>query len=602
MKSKFFAATSFLLLLLTYLLAAHMRAQSPSSTDERRHAFDKLLDEQWQYSMRESPEFATVVGDYRYNDRWSDGSLAHMAQQNEDAKKFLARFESVDTPGFPETEQLSKELMIRNLKDSIDGYELKTFEMPVDQIFGAQLQLPQFSAVVPFDSVKHYEDYITRLNAVPTVIDQLTEVLRQGQKDTLMPPKYLLGVVVVQCRSIAEPAGEKNAFIQPAMKFPGSIPEPEQKRLREALVAAVDDKVRPSYLKLASYIESTYAPAGRTQEGIWSLPNGDARYRYAVRTQTTTEKSADEIHQLGLEQVAEIERQQTAIALKLSGKDLKSFRESLKTDPKTIPKSREEILGLYRKYIAQMRPELPKLFGLLPKADVEVVPVEEFREKGASAAQYVPGTPDGSRPGKVYVNTGDYQHRSTLDIESTSYHEGVPGHHMQISIAQELPSLPPFRQHGFFTAYVEGWALYSERLGKDVGFYQDPYSEFGRLNDELLRACRLVLDTGVHAKHWNRDQMVRFFREHSGEDEPDIQAETDRYIAAPGQALAYKLGQLKFLELRQRAKDQLGAKYDIRAFHDEMLNGGALPLDTLDPRTNRWIAAVKGGNLSSALH
>jgi uncharacterized protein (DUF885 family) len=233
--------------------------------------------------------------------------------------------------------------------------------------------------------------------------------------------------------------------------------------------------------------------------------------------------------------------------------------------------------------------------GLLPKAQVEVGAVEQFREKEAPAAQYIPGTPDGSRPGKVYVNTGDYQHRSTIDIESTAYHEGIPGHHMQLSIAQELPTLPPFRQHGGYAAYSEGWALYSERLGKEVGFYQDPYSDFGRLNDELLRACRLVLDTGVHSKHWTREQMVEFFREHSGEDEPNIQAETDRYIVAPGQALAYKLGQLKVIELRQRAKERLGPKYDVRAFHDEMLNGGALPLDTLDTRTDQWIADVKAG-------
>jgi uncharacterized protein (DUF885 family) len=549
--------------------------------------------------MRESPEYATVVGDYRYNDRWSDASLVHIAQQNEDAKRFLARFEEIDTTGFPEQERLNKELMLRNLKDGIKGYELKTFEMPVEQIFGVQLQLAQFSAVAPFDSVKHYEDYIARLIGIPTVMDQVIDIMRQGEKDKLMPPRYLLEKVVLQCRSIAEAAGAKNAFAQPLTKFPGTIPAADQQRLHDAIIAAIDNKVSPSYLRLASFIETEYARKGRTAAGIWSLPNGDALYRYAIRTQTTTEKSADEIHKLGLEQVAEIEKAQTTIALKLGAKDLASFRKSLKTNPRLIPTSREQILSLYRKYIAQMKPELPKLFGLLPKAQVEVVAVEQFREKEASAAQYIPGTPDGTRPGKVYVNTGDYQHRSTIDVESTSYHEGIPGHHMQSSIAQELPTLPPFRQHGGYTAYSEGWALYSERLGKEVGFYQDPYSDFGRLNDELLRACRLVLDTGVHSKHWTREQMVEFFREHSGEADPNIQAETDRYIVAPGQALAYKLGQLKFLELRQRAKNQLGPNYNARAFHDEMLNGGALPLDTLDARTDRWIADLKVGKAAS---
>jgi uncharacterized protein (DUF885 family) len=589
-------------LLSIFYMTTSVQAQTTPSLEQRRDALNKLLDEQWQYTMRESPEFATMVGDYRYNDRWSDMSLAHLAQQNEDAKKFLARFEAIDTSGFPEQDRLNKELMIRNLKDAIEGYELKTFEMPVDQMNGLHLQLAEFPATVPFDSLKHYEDYVTRLNAIPTAIDQIIEAMRQGETDGLMPPKYLLEKVLVQCGTIAEPGGAKNAFAQAALKFPGTLPAADQTRLRDAIVAAVDNKVRPAYLKLASFIRTDYAPKGRTEPGVWSLPNGDALYRYAIRTLTTTSMSADEIHRLGLEQVAEVEKQQTEIARKLGFKDLKSCRESLKTNPKVIPASREELLTLYRKYIAQMQPELPKLFGLLPKAPVEVVAVEKFREAEAPQAEYMEGTPDGSRPGKVYVNTGDYQHRTTITAEATAYHEAVPGHHMQLSIAQELPALPPFRQHGYFAAYTEGWGLYSERLGKEIGFYQDPYSEFGRLNQELWRACRLVLDTGVHAKRWTRDQMVKFFREHSAQDEPDIQAETDRYIVWPGQALAYKIGQLKFIELRQRAEKGLGAKYDIRAFHDEMLNGGALPLDTLDARTDRWIAEVKAGRVPNTSH
>jgi uncharacterized protein (DUF885 family) len=282
-----------------------------------------------------------------------------------------------------------------------------------------------------------------------------------------------------------------------------------------------------------------------------------------------------------------------AIAKQLGYSDLKSFREAMKTDPKHLASSREQILDLYRGYIAQMQPELPKLFGLMPKTQVQVNPVQEYREKEASGAEYIQGTPDGSRAGAIYVNTGDFQHRSLLNIEATAYHEGVPGHHMQIAIAQTLPGLPPFRQQAGYTAYVEGWALYSERLGKDIGFYKDPYSDYGRLANELLRADRLVLDTGVHYKHWTREQMVDFFRAHSDEDEPSLQAETDRYIAAPAQALCYKLGQLKILELRDKAKKDLGDKFDIRAFHDEILNGGALPLDVLDERVTAWVGSQK---------
>ncbi|MEO6688581.1 MAG: DUF885 domain-containing protein, partial [Dokdonella sp.] len=375
--------------------------------------------------------------------------------------------------------------------------------------------------------------------------------------------------------------------------FPDSVPEADRKRLHDAIIAAIDNDVRPAYRKLGEFVAKDYAPHGRTEPGVWKLPNGDAIYRFNVEQMTTTAKAPADIHALGLSEVTRIEGEMTKIAKSQGFSDLAAFRASLAANPKTHATSREDILNRYRGFIAQMQPELPKLFGLLPKTKVEVVPDEEFREKEASAAEYHQGTPDGSRAGKVYVNTGDFANRSTLTIESTAYHEAIPGHHMQISIAQTLPALPPFRQQAGYTAYVEGWALYSEQLGKDIGFYKDPLSDYGRLADELLRADRLVLDTGVHFKHWTRQQMVDFFHAHSSEDEPNVQAETDRYISWPGQALAYKMGQLKILELRARAKKELGDKFDIRAFHDRVLDGGALPLDVLDARVGDWIASVK---------
>jgi uncharacterized protein (DUF885 family) len=283
--------------------------------------------------------------------------------------------------------------------------------------------------------------------------------------------------------------------------------------------------------------------------------------------------------------------------------DCKSFEAAIQKNPALHPKSREEMLELYRKYIDQMWTKLPQYFGRLPKAKIEVMPVEAFREKEASGAQYVDGTPDGKRPGHVMVNTGDYEKRTTLDIETTAYHEGVPGHHMQISIAQELPTLPKFRQHAFYIAFIEGWALYSERLGEDAGFYQDPYSMYGHLQDDLLRAIRLVADTGFHHKHWTRQQVVDFFHQNSGIDEVEVQSETDRYMAWPAQGLGYKMGQLKILELRDRARHALGARFDIRGFHDEVLGGGALPLDVLEKRVDGWVAQQKqGGAKGAALH
>jgi len=584
----------------TMLLLALAGTVSPSQAQaadpaSRRQALNQLLDEQWQYTLRESPELATVIGDYRYNDKFSDYSLAHIEQQRKDSEAFLKRFEAIDTTGFPEQEVLNKQLMVRNLKENLEVTSLKLYLMPEDQFGGAHLQLAEFVQQIPFNTTKQYQDYLARLHQVPRILDQLIEVLEQGKRDNLMPPRFLLDKVVTQIQSIDTPAGEANAFGMPVAKFPAAVPAADQKRLHDAIVAAVDTEVRPAYTKLGNYIAKDYAPFGRTEPGLWSLPSGDALYRFAIRQQTTTSMDPEAIHELGLKEVDRIHADMLAIAKQQGFSDRQSFQASLKTNPKLIPTSREDILNTYRGYIAGMQPELPKLFGLLPKTKVEVRPVQEFREKEAAAAEYNQGTPDGSRPGIVYVNTGDFAHRSKLSAESTSYHEAIPGHHMQISIAQTLPGLPPFRQEGGYTAYVEGWALYSERLGKDIGFYKDPLSDYGRLSDELLRACRLVLDTGVHYKHWTRDQMIAYFRENSGEDEPDIQAETDRYIALPGQALAYKLGQLKILELRARAQQELGPQYDIRAFHDEILNGGALPLDVLDARVATWIQAVKAG-------
>ena len=562
-------------------------------TAARLKAFNALLDEQWQYTLQDAPEFATILGDYRYNDKVSDLSLEHVQAQLQKNQDFLKRFQAVDTRGFSEQDRLSQQLMVEQLQDAIRGTELKNEEMPLDQFNGFHLQAAQFVSVVPFDSTQHYEDYLARLHQMPKEVEQVIALCRAGEKDGLMPPKFLLHKVAQQIRAIAKPAGEANVFGQPVAKFPDAVPQGERKRLHDAILKAVDTEVRPAFAHLAGFVSKEYAPKGRAEPGLWSLPDGDARYRFAIHSQTTTDMTPEQIHDLGLAEVKRIEGEMGDIATRLHYKDLKTMRAKLKTDPKVHATSRQQIVDLYTKYIAQMQPKLPELFGLLPKTEVKVVAVQQYREKEAAAAEYNQGTPDGARPGMVYVNTGDYQHRSLLPIEDTAYHEGVPGHHMQISIAQTLPGLPPFRQQAGYNAYVEGWALYAERLGKEIGFYQDPLSDYGRLQADIWRAIRLVVDTGVHSQHWTRPQMVDFFHDHSSEDEPDIQAETDRYIAWPAQACAYKLGQLKILELREKAKKELGAKFDIRAFHDEILDGGALPLDVLDTRVSGWIAAQK---------
>jgi uncharacterized protein (DUF885 family) len=374
----------------------------------------------------------------------------------------------------------------------------------------------------------------------------------------------------------------------------------DQKRLREAGIAAIKDSVLPAYVRFTAFVRDEYVPKGRVEPGIWSLPDGAERYRFEIRRMTTTDMTPDQIHDLGLKQVDEIEGQMLALAHKLGFKDLASLNDHIKNDRHFYATSGQQLFDLYANYVKKMEPKLPELFGRLPKNKLSVIPMEPARSKNAVPADYTEGTADGSRPGHINVNEWDPEHRLLLNVEAIAYHEGIPGHHLQISIAQELEGLPQFRKYEGYTAFVEGWALYSERLGKEVGRYQDPYSDYGRLENEMWRAIRLVVDTGVHEKRWKRDQMVEYFHRYTAMDEPNIQTEVDRYIAWPGQALAYKLGQLEILKLRQYAKDQLGAKFDIRAFHDEILGGGALPLDVLDQRTREWVDKQKPTSASSA--
>ncbi len=580
------------LCLTTNLFAATLPG---ADLEARRKQLSDLLAEQWEYVMRTSPEFASILGDKRYNDQVSDFSQKAIDDDLAKTKEFLTRFEAVDTTGFAEQEALNKTLMVRQLKESLDNARFKGWEMPVSQISGIHIQAPQLGLYLPFATVKDYEDYITRMKKLPTLLEQTIVQMRKGMSGSLMPPKFLLEKVVTQAEGIGNNAPDKSPFAQPLAKFPKEISEADQKRLRESLIAVIRDQANPAYLKFAKFVREEYAPKGRMEPGIWSLPDGAARYAAAVKSSTTTNLTPEEIHQIGLREVARIEKEMMEIAARLGFKDLKTFNAAIEKDPKLHPQSREQILDIYRLHIENMRREMPKLFGRMPKAGFEVRQTEAFREAEASGAEYNQGTPDGSRPGYITVNTSNPTSRKTISMESTAYHEGIPGHHLQISIQQELPTLPPFRQQGGNTAYVEGWALYSERLGKEVGFYKDPYSDYGRLQDEMLRAIRLVVDTGFHYKRWKRDQVVQFFHDHSAVDEIEVQSETNRYISWPAQALGYKIGQLKILELRERSKKELGDKFDIRQFHDEILGAGSLPLDVLEARINNWIAAKKAG-------
>jgi len=569
-------------------IAVSTFAQNSKPVADRLAAQNALFDEYYENELRTFPERATAFGDYRYNDQLGDYSLAGVAKRHRSDQDFLRRIEAIPTTGFSDQDQLSHDLLIRVLQQRGADYDLKEYEMPVNQMNGIHTGLADLPLSVPFDSVKHYEDYIARLHQIPRVLSQTAEVMRAGMKDKLMPVKFLMEKVPVQCQGIID----ANPFLLPAKKFPASISAEDQKLLTQQITDAINTDVFPAYKKFAEFVSKEYAPQGRTTLAVSSLPDGQKRYQNDIYGRTTTRMTPDEIHQLGLREIDRIQAEMLAIAKKEGFSDLASFRASLKTNKKYIPTSSEQILDAFRHYIAQMEPKLPELFTLLPKSPVTVEAIPPFQ--AAAATHYVTGTPDGKRPGRVVVATSNFAERSLINDEAIAYHEGVPGHHMQLSVQQQLTGLPKFRLHNpGFNAYTEGWALYAEQLGKEIGFYQDPVSDYGRLSSELFRAVRLVVDTGIHSKGWSRDQVVEFFRKSGAVDEPTIQSETDRYISWPAQALSYKLGQLKIRELREHAKQELGPKFDIRTFHDEILSGGALPLDMLEARTNKWITEQK---------
>ncbi len=582
-----------LLCFVVLLFPPHSSAQgasSPSaSLNSRRQQLLSLFDEEWQYVLRTSPEWATTLGDTRYNDRLSDDSPAFFQSDLEQKRKYLTRFEAIDPEGFSRQDALSRELMIRELRQDIEGAKFKHWEMPVNQMGGLHLELPDLVTLTPFNTVADYDNYLARLKQISHAFDQVTANMRQGLRDGLVPPRYLLEKVAAEADDVADKAGKSSPFAKPVKEFPPTVPAPEQKRLRDAVLIAITDQVVPAYQRFAAFVRTEYAPHGRTDPGIWSLPDGAKRYRFAIRRITTTDKTPEEIHALGLKQIDEIEAQMLAVAHKLGFKDPASLNDHIKSERSFYATSGQQVLDLYTNYAHGMEPELPKLFGHLPKNKLTVIPMEASRSKNAVPADYTDGAADGSRPGHINVNQWDPEHRLVLNIEAIAYHEGIPGHHLQLSLAQEMENLPEFRRHAGYTAFVEGWALYAERLGKEVGHYQDPYSDYGRLENEMWRAIRLVIDTGVHEKHWSREQMVAYFHRYTAMDEPNIQSEVDRYIAWPGQALAYKLGQLEILKLREEARQKLGDKFDLRAFHDEVLGNGALPLDVLDSEVSGWV-------------
>jgi uncharacterized protein (DUF885 family) len=577
------------------VVSPFVHAQGKPSVESRLAAQNALFEETWQTNLRLNPTQATAVGDYRYNDQLGEYTLAAIAERHRLDIADLAKIRAIDAAGFPEQDLISHDLFLRQLQQRVEDYDLKEYEMPLSASGGGggiHTGVADLPLSMPFDSVKHYEDYIARLHQIPRAFLQTEDVLRAGVKDKLMPVRFIAEKVPEQCAGVVS----ANPFVIPLKKFPASFSDADKKRLTDAINSTLAKEVFPAYKQFSEFIVKEYIPYTRAALSINSLGDGKRRYQATLRRFTTTDLTAPQIHEIGLKEYDRIVGEMTALAKANGYKDLESFRNHIESDPKYQATSADAIVEDFRKYIAQMEPQLPKLFNLLPKTAVTVEPIPAFQ--AAAATHYQGGTPDGKRPGRVSVAVSDPTHRSYINDEAVAYHEGVPGHHLQISIQQSLTGLPEFRKHGGNSAYTEGWALYAEELGKEIGFYQDPGSDYGRLRSELFRAVRLVVDTGIHDMNWSRDQVVAYMRASHAVDEPTIQAETDRYISGPGQACSYKLGQLKIRELRERAKQQLGPHFDLKTFHDEILSGGALPLDILDARVNRWIKSQLPANAS----
>jgi len=563
----------------------------PTTLADRQQALKNIFHDYWEANLKRFPEFASTIGDTRYNDQITDFSVSAENAWLAREQDWLLKLAEIDPAGLSDQDQLSQDLLIRRFTQEAKGAEFKEWEMPVNQMGGIQIDYAELAGQLSFSTVKDYEDWIARLHALPGAFNQVTTNMSLGIEDGRVPPKYLLQKVLDQVKQIAGEKAEDTPFAAPLKKMPTSIAAADQDRLKAELLDAVTEDVLPAYMRFERFLAVTYIPAGAEDPSVSALPDGARYYAFCIKRETTTDLTPEQIHQIGLDEVKRDEAEMLTIAQKLGFKDLASFRASLKSNPKLKPANGDALLAAYKAYVGPMQAKLPELFGTLPKAPLEVVPMPDYMAASAPPAYYVAGTPDGKVPGKLWVSPFNATDRNLYAVEAIAYHEGVPGHHLQISIAHELTGLPEFRKFDQYTAYTEGWALYAEHLGKDAGFYQDPYSDYGRLEADIWRAIRLVVDTGVHSEHWTRQQMVDYFHDHSNIDETTVQTEVDRYIAWPGQALAYKMGQMKILELRAKAEKALGAKYDIKAFDDEIVDAGALPLDVLETRVNAWVAA-----------
>ncbi len=555
-----------------------------------------LFREYWEFVLETWPFLATFVGDHRYDDKLNDLSQEGFDRWTGKAEEYLARLRKIQRERLSQRDLVNVELFTSELQQRVDLARFRPNLMPVDQLNGPHIDLPQLTSIHPFATVTDYENYVKRLRAFPAQIDQAISCLEEGLRVGIVLARVSAEKVVSQLKSQLVSSPEFSDLYEPAKRFPENFSQEERKRLSGMVGEAVRTAVVPAYQKLLNFVRDQYLPGCRNEIGLWSLPDGVDFYKFCVRSYTTTLLSPEEINELGKKELARIHGEMKLIMDKVGFRgDFQSFLKYLREDPRFHSTSAESILQGYREITERIGSRVDRLFGRVPATRCEVKEIEAFRAEAAPLAHYFPAPDDGSRPAYFYVNTFKPETRTTFEREAVAYHEAVPGHHFQIALQQELKDLPDFRRHGGYVwpgyvAFFEGWALYCEVLPKDVGLYEDPYSDFGRLGSDAFRAARLVVDTGIHYFRWSREEAIAFFRANTALSEQDMVAEVERYVVLPGQALTYKIGQLKILELRARAEKMLGKRLDLRAFHDEMLADGALSLDLLEKKMQNWIS------------
>jgi uncharacterized protein (DUF885 family) len=573
-------------------------AKEQGADVQRLHQLFKL---DWEHTMHDSPEFATMVGYPGQNGRWSDLSLGAIERGKRELQGPMRVIESIDRSKLGANDQLNYDLFRKNQQNAIEGARFKSELMPINQMGGVQQEVARVLDLAPRARAKDYEDLLTRLNSVPKLIEQTIVLLQKGLEAGLTPPRITLRDVPQQIKNqmIEEPS--QNALLKPFREFPREIPEAEHGRLRNRAETALREQVIPAFGKLLEFFERSYLPKARESIAMSDLPDGKEWYAYNVRTATTTALTPREIHELGSAEVKRIRQEMDTLIKQIGFKgNFADFCKYLRTDPKFFYSDADNLVRAYRDIAKRADPELAHLFGKIPRLPYGVKEVPAYAEKSQTTAYYESGSPQAGRPGWYMVNTYALNTRPKWEMEALSLHEAVPGHHFQIALAQEMEEAPEFRKHGGYTAFVEGWGLYAESLGPEMGFYTDPYMKFGQLTYEMWRAVRLVVDTGMHSMGWSRQQAIDYFMANASKTAHDITVEVDRYIVWPGQALAYKIGELKLKELRAFATRALGDKFDIRQFHDQVLDNGALPLDILEKRIRQWVFAQLHGNAPKA--